>query len=122
MAQLGPSPTRPPDPSQAAYQKCSFRDKLLGNQAPVPRREAIDLIGHKLFRIEFEDGDRRRPRCYADESILNDLWLPWQHAIIVKLLGKTLGYVTMRQRLQAVWKLTGDMDMVDRSWFFHGEI
>ncbi|GAU32943.1 hypothetical protein TSUD_153600 [Trifolium subterraneum] len=108
-----PMPTRPPESTQATKQKCSFRDKLLGNQAPVPRRETIDLIGQKLFRIEFENGDRRRPRCYADDSVLKDLWLPWQHAIIVKLLGKTLGFLTMRDRLRAIWKLTGDMDVMD---------
>ncbi|MCH88546.1 hypothetical protein A2U01_0009436, partial [Trifolium medium] len=107
------SPSRPSDPSQASKQKCSFRDKLLGNQAPVPQRETIDLIGQNLFRIEFENGDRRHPRCYADDSVLKDLWLPWQHAIIVKLLRKTLGFVTMRDRLRAIWKLTGDMDMMD---------
>ncbi|MCH91040.1 hypothetical protein A2U01_0011964, partial [Trifolium medium] len=107
-----PSPTRPPETTQASKQKCSFRDKLLGNQAPIPRRETIDLIGQKLFRIEFENGDRRRPRCYTDDSVLKDLWLPWQHAVIVKLLGKTLGFVTMRDRLRAIWKLTGDMDMM----------
>ncbi|PNY06441.1 hypothetical protein L195_g002907 [Trifolium pratense] len=113
MALPPPSQDRPPDPHQASNQKCSFRDKLLGNQAPVPRRETVDLIGKNLFRIEFEDGDRRRPRCYADDSVLKDLWLPWQHAIIVKLLGKNIGFVTMRDRLRAVWKLTSDIDMLD---------
>ncbi|MCI43623.1 hypothetical protein A2U01_0064861, partial [Trifolium medium] len=50
------SSTRPPETTQASKQKCSFRDKLLGNQAPILRRETIDLIGQKLFRIEFENG------------------------------------------------------------------
>jgi hypothetical protein len=66
-----------------------------------------------MFRIEFEDGDRRRPRCYADDSVLKDLWVPWQHAIIVKLLGKSLGFFAMRDRLKALWKLSGDMNVMD---------
>ncbi|MCI13168.1 hypothetical protein A2U01_0034284, partial [Trifolium medium] len=108
-----PVPSRPPDNGDLNKKKCSFRDKLLGNQEPIPRRETVDLISKKLFRIEFEDGDRRRPRCYADDSVLKDLWLPWQHAIIVKLLGKTIGFFAMRDRLKAIWKLTGDMEMLD---------
>jgi hypothetical protein len=111
--QLPPTPTRPPERTDPPKNKCSFCDKLLGNQEHVPRRETVDLIGKKLFIIELEDGDRRRPRCYADDRVLQDLWLPWQHAIIVKLLGKTLGFVTMRDRLKALWKLTCDMEMLD---------
>jgi hypothetical protein len=108
-----PAPSRPPDRVDTHNKKCSFRDKLLGNQEPAPRRETVDLIGKNLFRIEFEDGDRRRPRCYADDSVLKDLWVPWQHAIIVKLLGKNLGFFAMRDRLKALWKLTADMDIMD---------
>jgi hypothetical protein len=107
------APSRPPDRVDTHNKKCSFRDKLLGNQEPAPRRETVDLIGKNLFRIEFEDGDRRRPRCYADASVLKDLWVPWQHAIIVKLLGKNLGFFAMRDRLKALWKLTADMDIMD---------
>jgi hypothetical protein len=112
-SQQPPAPSRPPDQADTQKKKVSFRNKLLGNQEPAPRRETIDLIGKKLFRIEFEDGDRRRPRCYADDSVLKDLWMPWQHAIIVKLLGKNLGFFAMRDRLKARWKPSGDMDIMD---------
>jgi hypothetical protein len=108
-----PAPSRPPDHVDQHKKTPSFRDKLLGSQEPLPRRETVDLISKKLFRIEFEDGDRRRPKCYADDSVLKDLWLPWQHAIIVKLLGKNLGFLAMRDRLKALWKLTGEMDVLD---------
>jgi hypothetical protein len=73
MEQQAPSPTRPPESTDTGKKKCSFRDKLLGNQAPPLRRETVDLIGKKLFRIEFENGDRRRPLCYADDNVLQDI-------------------------------------------------
>jgi hypothetical protein len=117
--QPSPAPSRPPEAAvDQNKKKLSFRDKLLGNQDPIPRRETVDLISKKLFRIEFEDGDRRRPKCYANDSVLKDLWLPWQHAIIVKLLGKNLGFFGMRDRLKAIWKLTGDMEMLDVGYGF----
>jgi hypothetical protein len=113
-----PVPSRPPDQVDQNKKKLSFRDKLLGNQEPILKRDTVDLISKKLFRIEYEDGDRRRPKCYADESVLKDLWLPWQHAVIVKLLGKNLGFFAMRDRLKAIWKLTGDMEMLDVGYGF----
>ncbi|KAK2421880.1 zinc ion binding / nucleic acid binding protein [Trifolium repens] len=51
------APLRPPEHVDTHKKKCSFRDKLLGNQEPVPRRETVDLIGKNLFRIEFEDDE-----------------------------------------------------------------
>ncbi|KAK2412313.1 zinc ion binding / nucleic acid binding protein [Trifolium repens] len=116
--QPSPAPSRPPESADHNKKKLSFRDKLLGNQEPIPKRDTVDLISKKLFRIEYEDGDRRRPKCYADDSVLKDLWLPWQHAVIVKLLGKNLGFFAMRDRLKAIWKLTGDMEMLDVGYGF----
>ncbi|GAU51251.1 hypothetical protein TSUD_187920 [Trifolium subterraneum] len=53
--QLPPTPTRPPNHIDPFKKKCSFHDKLLGNQEPVPRREIVDLIGKNMFKIEFQD-------------------------------------------------------------------
>ncbi|GAU21467.1 hypothetical protein TSUD_241900 [Trifolium subterraneum] len=48
-----PTPTlsRPPETTDPNKKKCSFRDKLLNNQEPIPRRETVDLISKKLFRM-----------------------------------------------------------------------
>ncbi|GAU48967.1 hypothetical protein TSUD_188140 [Trifolium subterraneum] len=67
-----PSPTRPPETVQTNKQKCSFRDKVLGNQAPVPRRETVDLIGQKLFKIEFENENvMKQTRVVTSEKVVN---------------------------------------------------
>jgi len=34
-------------------------------------------------------------------------------AIIIKLLGKNFGYVTMKERAKRLWKLARNFDMVD---------
>lgn len=60
-----------------------------------------------LFRIELENGDRFKPKYFIDDNILQDLWLPWKDAVIVKLLGKMIGFVTMHDRLKSIWKLAG---------------
>jgi hypothetical protein len=59
---------KPPDyePNQ---QKISFRDKLMGAQAPLPRLEKTNLIEKDLFKIKLQDGDHLKPRCFLDEIL-----------------------------------------------------
>lgn len=46
-------PPKPPDGSGvAAGSKISFRDKLMGAKEPLPRREKVDLLANKMFKIE----------------------------------------------------------------------
>lgn len=73
----------------------------------------MDLIRRKLFKVELEDGDRLKPKCYLDETVIEDLRKPWRDALIVQLLGKSIGFFAMRNRLDRMWKLAGNFDMVD---------
>lgn len=93
--------------------KVSFRDKLIGSKDPAPRRERIDLLSKNLFRIDFEEGDRLRPKCYLDENYIKDLRKPWKDAVTIKLLGKSLSFFTMRDRLKSLWKPGRDYELVD---------
>ena len=58
-----------------------------------------------------------KPNCYTDETInsmrIMDAVERELDAIIVKLLGKSLNFYTMRDRLQLIWKLFGGMNIVD---------
>lgn len=40
-------------------------------------------------------------------------------ALVVKLLGKSLGYNTMKERLQKIWKLQGGFDIMDNDNGFY---
>jgi hypothetical protein len=93
----------------------SFRDKLIGRSQTAPNiREKVDLIAQKLVRIEHEDGNRLLPKVYLDENVFKDIMCStWNDAIMVKLLGKTLGYKIMKDRLQKIWRLAGGFDMRD---------
>lgn len=84
-----PPPKPPDDGGGSNAKKVSFREKLLGQREPLPRRERMDLIKKKNFRIDHEGGDRLKPKCFIDnEQFLLDLWKPWKDAMIVKLLAK----------------------------------
>lgn len=92
-----PTPPEPPDGGGEGPPKnrISFKDKLMGAIEPLPRKEKVDLISQKLFTVKLDGGDRLRPKCYIDDKVLEELRLPWKDALIMKLLGKTLGYFTM---------------------------
>lgn len=45
--------------------------------------------------------------------MLSELRKSWEDFVIVKLLGKSLGFFTMRDRLQALWKPSSGIDLVD---------
>ncbi|KAJ1402577.1 hypothetical protein SESBI_27984 [Sesbania bispinosa] len=55
---------KPPDEEPLNSERASFRDTLIGNKNPRPPKEKVHLISNNLFRIELEDGNRLKPRCY----------------------------------------------------------
>jgi len=36
----------------------------------------VDLIAQSKFKIELEDDDMLKPRCFMDDKILKELWNP----------------------------------------------
>jgi len=104
---------KPPDPHQASSPKISFRDKLLGPTQETLIREREDMIEKKLVRIEHENGNRLLPKVHLEPSVFQELCTPWKDAIVVKLLGKNLGYHAMRERLQKTWRTQGGFEIMD---------
>jgi hypothetical protein len=48
-----------------------------------------------------------------DDKLLQDLCNPWKEALVIKLLGKNVGYNMMKDRLKTLWKLTGGFEIMD---------
>ena len=46
------------------------------------------------------------------------IWGPWSKAIIVKLVGKTVGLSYMQSKLAQLWRPEGRMDCIDLSYGF----
>jgi hypothetical protein len=46
------------------------------------------LLKRNLVRIEFENGNRLLPKVFIEDGLFNDLYLPWQDSLVIKLLGK----------------------------------
>lgn len=113
------STKKPLDLHKPSTSKPSFREKLLGNIQEIPLREKEDMIKKKLVRIELEDDNHLLPKIHLDPQVFQELCTPWKDALMVKLLGKTLGYNTMKDRLQKVWKLQGGFEIMDNDNGFY---
>ncbi|GAU42633.1 hypothetical protein TSUD_238250 [Trifolium subterraneum] len=117
-----PPPQKPPEPPEgqqlhnnkfdAGANKVSFRDKVLGTR-PFVAREKVDLIANKMAQIELVQGNRLMPMLHVEQKIMEDLVVPWKDALVVKLLGKNLGYNIMKNKLKNVWKLMGGIELMD---------
>ncbi|KAG5012504.1 hypothetical protein JHK82_024662 [Glycine max] len=74
-------PTKPRDRGDGGSQvKVSFRDETMWEQV-FKKREIRDLIAQKKFCVEYEHGDRLKPKCFEDDFILKELLDPWKEAV-----------------------------------------
>lgn len=113
-----PPPGKPPDSGGCSMTNpcpppMSFRDKVMGNSQVTPAREKKDLIKEKLITIVHEHGNRLLPKVTLDKSIFQELCNPWKDSLVIKLLGKSLGYNMMKDKLKRVWKTAGGFDILD---------
>ena len=53
------------------------------------------------------------PKVLIPLSERKDLWKPWRRALIVKVLGKSVGYKRLDQGLRDLWKLENGFEMLD---------
>lgn len=101
---------KPPDNNKKTT---SFRDKVIGNIVVPPPRSKIDLFEKKLARIEYHENNPLLPMVHLDDSVFEGLSTPWKDALVVKLLGKSIGYLAMKERLQRIWKPMAGFDVMD---------
>ncbi|WJX69247.1 hypothetical protein P8452_53520 [Trifolium repens] len=86
---------------------------VMGDKTPSAPREKKDLFKENLAKIIFEDDNPQKPMVHIDESVFVGLSEPWKDALVVKLLGKSIGFNTMRERLTKLWKLIAGFQLMD---------
>lgn len=69
-----------------------FRIKFLGAKTPFPCVEKADTMGNQLVMTEFENGNRLLPKIFLGDKTFSDLCCPWGDSLVIKLLGKHIGY------------------------------
>ena len=103
----------PPDGVGGKTSSASFKDKLVGERNFIPVRKRVNLIEENLAKFEFLDGDRLFPVVSLDKKVMERICVPWKDALVVKLLGKDIGFLTMRDQLKKLWNPIGGFDIID---------
>ncbi|XP_020211516.1 uncharacterized protein LOC109796245 [Cajanus cajan] len=94
-------------------QTLTFKEKVLG--APAKRPAVRDLIQEGAMTLKFEGGDRLLPKFSITAPTLKQLCEPWEQCLVIKLLGREVGFLTLRDRLPALWKIQGGFELLDVS-------
>nr|KYP73208.1 hypothetical protein KK1_005823 [Cajanus cajan] len=66
--------------------------------------------------LECEGGGRLLPKFNLTAPTLKQLCEPWQQCLVIQLLGKDVGFLTLRDRLPALWKVQGGLELLDVSY------
>jgi hypothetical protein len=72
-----------------------------------------DLLATNKGKVELVQENMLMPMHHVKKSVIAELSVPWKDAPVVKLLGKSLGYNTMKAKLENVWKLTRGFELMD---------
>ena len=105
--------------------KPSFKDKLVGG-IPGAFAQAFDLTDQMEEDIDSDDecGEASTPvregqvRIMLSKETKKRIRGPWSKALIVKLIGKTMGLNYMQSRLAQLWRPEGRMDCIDLTYGF----
>lgn len=68
----------------------------------------MDLTQQNLVRIEYKNDNKLLSKVYLDGKVFQELHGPWNDALVIKLLGKSIGYGMMK-----VWNLKRGFDIMD---------
>ncbi|KAH1055673.1 hypothetical protein J1N35_033738 [Gossypium stocksii] len=68
---------------------------------------------------EFSDEFTSIPAVEVDREWKRTLRKPWRNALIIKLLGKSISYSALIQRLTTMWNLDEDFDCIDLGHGFY---
>ncbi|KAJ8766593.1 hypothetical protein K2173_023840 [Erythroxylum novogranatense] len=104
------------DPASSPIHVPSYQDKLLGKLAQVkdsPKVAPVDLLASKVMTMSFRNDDVLCPEFTIDTQYKQNLMSPWQQALVVKVLGRSVGYRVLYTRLYQMWKPKGELDILD---------
>ncbi|XP_050216203.1 uncharacterized protein LOC126667275 [Mercurialis annua] len=92
----------------------SFRDKLV--QSDKEREEALAGFTDD-FAVEDEDvsiiRDKGMPTISFSGRVIEELSKQWRLTVVVKLLGRPIGYRNLCNRLDSLWNFVDSFDVID---------
>ncbi|KAJ4823692.1 hypothetical protein Tsubulata_050763 [Turnera subulata] len=116
-------PVKPPDPTpdihdtdiaETSSPRMPFLESLMRDQERAKDRQPIvDLVEAGVVRMSFVDGNRLHPSFELDKNYYKQLCLPWRDSLILRVLGRDIGYKALHTRLVQIWQPKGQLDLLD---------
>lgn len=104
-------PEKPPDGEGGeVVQILSYKDRVLGKVSVL--KEPTSLLHEGVMILEYEGGNWMLLKFITKQAKFEQLYMPWKNCLIMKLLGKNVGFLTMREKLKFVWKLEGGFKLM----------
>ena len=98
------------DPPPSPPPQASFKDKLLDGGASFEEEEEDFPLSQDDVVFYFNGPI---PAINFAVHVLDSLHRWMGYAVVIKLLGKTLGYRLLRSQLQHIWRPTGSFKLID---------
>ncbi|QHO28903.1 uncharacterized protein LOC127740571 [Arachis duranensis] len=87
------------------------------------KREAegdkTDMVSDSESDIRVEKIEEGLFNIVISEETERKLWKSWWNTLIVKLLGRKVGYAEMKRRLEIMWSNKGSLDVIDLGQDFY---
>ncbi|CAL1387603.1 unnamed protein product [Linum trigynum] len=106
-----------PSEDRLALPVASYATALTGKgpQTSSAATQWVPVGEHDIISGSFNG----EPKLRISEGFKVKLSGPWQRTLVVRLLGKSIGYKTLCNRLKALWRPSGHMEVfaMDRDYF-----
>lgn len=53
------------------------------------------------------------PKFKVDPMFMEQLSIPWRRSLVIKVLGKSVGYKALCSRVEQLWRLRGEITLLD---------
>ncbi|XP_027184123.1 uncharacterized protein LOC113782432 [Coffea eugenioides] len=93
--------------------------EFVPNLSPQDNGEDFSLSRSQDMETEACEGmdnannTSRFPKPIVAAEEIRQMWKPWSRGLILKVLGKTVGFWTLEQKLKELWQLSQDFEITD---------
>ena len=90
----------------------SFKEMLLGSTESHRYDELDDWVSDEEDDVDEEEQDLDCPIISLSKEDKKRLRKPWQHTLILKLLGRSIGYNMLLRKIKEMWRPKAEVEIV----------
>ncbi|XP_057441998.1 uncharacterized protein LOC130733752 [Lotus japonicus] len=100
-------------PPENLGRKPTFKEKVLGARKASETEEFVNLVTKGVMKMDYAENNTSFPMFSIEPTMYREICKPWEDCLVVKLLGKHIGYGALCEKLKSMWKLTGGYEIRD---------